>query len=134
MGQPAYFKSSAVGAALNLNLKVSLPLSFDGFHTGSSNDLPPFYLNRKKLFPLQDTSSGTMHYEQMAPESTCCNLGTDLLHSPSHGTETSTTQTRAQDLMAFTDDFTAKLVRENKKLSLYTAVKEWVAKPPGLYC
>jgi len=36
--------------------------------------------------------------------------------------------------MAFTDDLTAKLVRENKKLSLYAALSEWVVKPPVLYC
>lgn len=36
--------------------------------------------------------------------------------------------------MAFTDDVTAQSVRKNKKLSLYTAVREWVVKPPVLYC
>lgn len=81
VGQPAYLKSGTLGTALNLILKVSPMLRFSGFRTGSSNNLQPFYLNRKKLFSLQDTSSVMMHYKQMAPESTSCNLGTDLLHS-----------------------------------------------------
>ena len=55
MTQPAHFKSGTLGNALNLNLKVSLTLSFDGFHIGSSNDLQPFYLKGKKLFSLQRT-------------------------------------------------------------------------------
>lgn len=40
-------------------------------------------------------------------------------------------QMHAKSFMAFTGDITAKLVRKNKKLSLYTVLREQVAKPPG---